>query len=76
MCMNGADAVSGGRDPVDSRGWPGREPRSDAFDASKRHAPVMFTTDLKLREDPSYGEISGRFLDNPEELRMPLRCSS
>ena len=40
----------------------------DAFDASKRHAPVMFTTDLALREDPSYGEISRRFLDNPEEF--------
>ncbi len=40
----------------------------DAFDASKRHAPVMFTTDLALREDPSYGEISRRFLDNPEQF--------
>ena len=40
----------------------------DAFDASKRHAPVMFTTDLALREDPSYGVISRRFLDNPEQF--------
>ncbi len=40
----------------------------DAHDASKRHAPIMFTTDLSLKEDPAYREISQRFLDNPEEF--------
>lgn len=40
----------------------------DAHDPDKRHAPIMFTTDLALRMDPSYGEISQRFLDNPEEF--------
>ena len=42
----------------------------DAHDPSKRHAPVMFTTDLALKEDPSYREISERFLADPEEYRL------
>jgi catalase-peroxidase len=42
----------------------------DAFDPSKRHAPIMFTTDLALKEDPSYREISKRFLDNPKEFDL------
>jgi catalase-peroxidase len=33
----------------------------DAHDPSVRHAPVMFTTDLALREDPTYAPISKRF---------------
>lgn len=40
----------------------------DAFDPDTRHAPIMFTTDLSLREDPAYREISLRFLENPEEF--------
>lgn len=40
----------------------------DAHDASKRHAPVMFTSDLALREDPAYAKISKRFHENPEEF--------
>ena len=40
----------------------------DAFDASKRHAPMMFTTDLALRMDPIYGPISKRFHENPEQF--------
>ena len=42
----------------------------DAHDPSKRHAPVMMTTDLSLKFDPSYREISKRFLDNPEEFEL------
>ncbi|MEM7154663.1 MAG: catalase/peroxidase HPI [Myxococcota bacterium] len=38
----------------------------DAHDASKRHAPMMLTTDLSLREDPAYEAISERFRDDPE----------
>ena len=38
----------------------------DAHDASKRHAPVMFTTDLALRMDPLYGPISKYFHENPQ----------
>jgi len=42
----------------------------DAFDPTKRHAPIMFTTDLSLKFDPSYREISQRFLENPEEFEL------
>ena len=40
----------------------------DAHDASKRHAPIMFTTDLAMRFDPIYGPISKRFYENPDQL--------
>ena len=42
----------------------------DAFDASKRHAPIMFTTDLSLKFDPSYREIAKRFQENPKEFQL------
>jgi catalase-peroxidase len=38
----------------------------DAHDPSKKHAPMMFTTDLALKVDPSYATISKRFHENPE----------
>ncbi len=38
----------------------------DAHDASKRHAPIMFTTDLSLKFDPSYRKIAKRFHENPK----------
>jgi catalase-peroxidase len=40
----------------------------DAHDPSVRHAPMMFTTDLALKVDPVYREITSRWLDNPEEF--------
>jgi catalase-peroxidase len=40
----------------------------DAHDPSKRHAPIMFTTDLSLRLDPVYAPIAKRFLDKPQEF--------
>ena len=40
----------------------------DAYDASKRRAPAMLTTDLALRFDPAYEKISRRFHDNPQEF--------
>src|SRR5487761_2781825 len=40
----------------------------DAHDPSKRHAPTMLTTDLALRADPVYEQISRRFLENPGEF--------
>lgn len=40
----------------------------DAHDPEKRHAPMMLTTDLSLREDPEYAKISKRFMDNPKEF--------
>ncbi|HQV65979.1 MAG TPA: catalase/peroxidase HPI [Saprospiraceae bacterium] len=42
----------------------------DAHDPSKKHTPVMLTTDLSLRMDPAYGKISRKFLENPEEFRV------
>jgi catalase-peroxidase len=38
----------------------------DAHDPAKRHAPIMFTTDLALRMDPIYEPISRRFFENPD----------
>ena len=40
----------------------------DAHDPSKKHAPMMLTTDLSLRMDPIYAPISKRFHENPEEF--------
>ena len=40
----------------------------DAHDPKKKHAPIMFTTDLSLRMDPIYEKISRRYLENPQEL--------
>ena len=41
----------------------------DAFDPNKRHAPVMFTTDLALRFDPIYEKISRKFLADPKAFQ-------
>jgi catalase-peroxidase len=40
----------------------------DALDPSKKHAPMMLTTDLSLKVDPIYAPIAKRFHDNPEEF--------
>jgi catalase-peroxidase len=40
----------------------------DAHDDSKKHAPMMFTTDIALRMDPEYGKISKRFHENPDQF--------
>jgi catalase-peroxidase len=40
----------------------------DAHDPSKRHAPIMLTTDLALKVDPVYERISRRFYEHPDEL--------
>ncbi len=42
----------------------------DAHIPNKRHAPIMFTTDIALKKDPKYLEISERFLANPEEFDL------
>ncbi|MDH3923299.1 MAG: catalase/peroxidase HPI, partial [Xanthomonadales bacterium] len=42
----------------------------DAHVEGKRNPPVMLTTDLSLKVDPSYRDISRRFLDNPEEFEL------
>jgi catalase-peroxidase len=40
----------------------------DAHDPSKRHAPIMLTTDIALRTDPAYEKIARRYLENPDEF--------
>ncbi|MBL4687369.1 MAG: catalase/peroxidase HPI [Nannocystaceae bacterium] len=42
----------------------------DAHDASKRHAPMMLTTDLALKFDPSYREIALRFREHPDQFEL------
>lgn len=42
----------------------------DAHIEGKRHQPIMFTTDLALKVDPSYRKITQRFLKNPEEFEL------
>jgi catalase-peroxidase len=42
----------------------------DAHDPTKKHQPIMFTTDLALKFDPSYRVIAKRFLDDPKEFQL------
>jgi catalase-peroxidase len=42
----------------------------DAHDPSKRHAPMMLTTDLALKTDPSYAAISKRFHEHPDQFAL------
>ena len=61
------------RSPAGAWQWVPTDPAAadavpDAHDPSKRHAPIMLTTDLALRMDPIYGPISRRFLEHPEEF--------
>ena len=41
---------------------------NDAHDKTKKHAPMMLTTDLSMRVDPKYGPISKHFHNNPKEF--------
>lgn len=59
--------------PAGAKQWIPTDPSAatlvpDAHDAEKRHAPIMFTTDLSLRMDPEYKKISKRFYENPDEF--------
>ncbi|MFE5941769.1 catalase/peroxidase HPI [Streptomyces sp. NPDC056480] len=59
--------------PAGARQWTPTDPAAqgtvpDAHDPSKRHAPIMLTTDLSLKLDPVYGPIAKRFHENPEQL--------
>jgi len=40
----------------------------DAHDPTKKHPPMMLTTDLSMRMDPKYGPISKHFHENPDEF--------
>jgi len=39
----------------------------DAHDPTKRHPPIMFTTDLSMKFDPEYRKIAERFRKNPDQ---------
>ncbi|MBY9075517.1 catalase/peroxidase HPI [Nocardioides sp. WL0053] len=50
------------------KGGAGADAVPDAHDPSVRHAPMMATTDIALRLDPAYEQISRRFMENPDQL--------
>ncbi|TXS15407.1 catalase/peroxidase HPI [Streptomyces sp. adm13(2018)] len=59
--------------PAGARQWTPTDPAArdtvpDAHDPSRRHAPMMLTTDLALKLDPVYGPIARRFHENPDQL--------
>jgi catalase-peroxidase len=59
--------------PAGAKQWTPKSPEAqgtvpDAHDPSKRHAPMMLTSDLALRMDPIYGPIAKRFHENPDQL--------
>jgi len=59
--------------PAGAKQWTATGPAAegtvpDAHDPSKRHAPMMLTTDLALKVDPIYAPIAKRFHDNPDQL--------
>ncbi|QTE02419.1 Catalase-peroxidase [Streptomyces cyanogenus] len=61
--------------PAGAHQWTPTDPAArdtvpDAHDPSKRHAPMMLTTDLALKVDPVYGPITKRFHENPDELAL------
>jgi catalase-peroxidase len=61
------------KSPAGAQQWTPKDPSAagtvpDAHDPSKRHAPIMLTTDLALRMDPNYAPIAKRFLENPQQL--------
>ncbi|WEH43102.1 catalase/peroxidase HPI [Streptomyces sp. AM 2-1-1] len=59
------------RSPAGAQQWIAKDAEAtvpDAHDASKKHKPQMLTTDLALRFDPAYEQISRRFHENPQEF--------
>lgn len=61
------------KSPAGAHQWTPTDPAAattvpDAHNPAKRHAPMMATTDIALRVDPAYLEISKRFHENPDQL--------
>jgi catalase-peroxidase len=61
------------KSPAGANQWTAKDAEAqgtvpDAHDPSRTHAPVMLTTDLSLKLDPTYGPISRRFYENPDEF--------
>ena len=63
------------RSPAGAIQWVPSDPQAallvpDAHDPRKRHAPIMLTTDLALKFDPSYRKIAKRFHEDPAEYQL------
>jgi catalase-peroxidase len=61
------------KSPAGANQWKPKNPEAqgtvpDAHDPSKRHAPMMLTSDLALKLDPIYAPIAKRFHENPDQL--------
>jgi catalase-peroxidase len=61
------------KSPAGANQWKPKNPEAqgtvpDAHDPSKRHAPMMLTSDLALKMDPIYAPIVQRFHENPDQL--------
>ncbi len=61
------------KSPAGAWQWTPKDPSAqgtvpDAHDPSKKHAPIMFTTDLSLKMDPIYAPIAKRFHENPDQF--------
>ncbi|MEU0401138.1 catalase/peroxidase HPI [Streptomyces sp. NPDC006197] len=59
------------KSPAGAHQWVAKDAEAiipDAYDPEKKHLPTMLTTDLSLRFDPVYEQISRRFYENPEEF--------
>ena len=61
------------KSPAGAHQWTPKNPEAqgtvpDAHDPSKRHAPMMLTSDLALKMDPIYAPIAKRFHENPDQL--------
>jgi catalase-peroxidase len=59
------------KSPAGAKQWVAKNAAADipdAFDPSKKHRPMMLTTDLSLRMDPAYEKISRRFFENPDQF--------
>lgn len=61
------------RSPAGGWQWKPADPAAaslvpDAHVKGKTHPPMMFTTDIALREDPGFRKITSRWRENPEEF--------
>ena len=61
------------KSPAGAHQWTPKDPSAhdkvpDAHEPSKRHAPMMLTTDIALKVDPIYLPIARRFYEHPDEL--------
>ncbi|MFJ5710773.1 catalase/peroxidase HPI [Streptomyces sp. NPDC093105] len=59
------------KSPAGAHQWVAKDAEAiipDAYDPEKKHLPTMLTTDLSLRFDPVYEQISRRFYENPDQF--------